>query len=71
MKNRKTIGKKEQSLYNLWENIKKATLCAIYVPEGEERKNWAEKKVKRNNRQTFSKFVKEHCRLKKFIEQQA
>jgi len=39
--------KNEDSLRDLWDNIKSTNICIIGVPEGEERENGPEKYLKR------------------------
>lgn len=40
---KKHCGKKEQSLRELWENMKKSNICIIQVLEGKDQENGGEK----------------------------
>ena len=43
----------EESLRELWDNIKRTNLCIIGVPEGEEREKGTEKKLKEIKAENF------------------
>ena len=51
MQNRREeiLKKNEESLRELWDNVKCTNICIIGVPEGEEREKGTEKNIPRNN----------------------
>ena len=50
-KREKRLKTNEESLRELWDNVKHINICIIGVPEGEEREKGTEKNIPRNNSQ--------------------
>lgn len=51
--NKKRISKNEDSIRDLWDNIKCPTICIIVIPEGEERE-------KDRGRKTYEEIISEN-----------
>lgn len=52
------MRKSEQSLGNLWKNIKRPNNCVIRIPEEEEKELYVEKNIWKNNGWKFPRLVK-------------
>ena len=50
----------QQSISELWDNLKWSTIHVIIVPKGKEREQETEKNVWKNNDWNYSKFVEKH-----------
>ena len=48
-KREKRLKRNEESLRELWDNVKHTNICIIGVPEGEEREKETEKNIPRDN----------------------
>ena len=56
---RKRMKRKEDSLRDLWDNIKHTNICIIEVPEGEEREKGPEKIIEEIIAENFPDMGKE------------
>ena len=52
-KREKRLKRNEESLRELWDNVKCTNICIIGVPEGEEREKETEKNIPRDNSRKF------------------
>ena len=52
-KREKRLKRNEESLRELWDNVKHTNICIIGVPEGEEREKATEKNIPRDNSQNL------------------